>query len=233
MCQASRMTCPLCGARKARRSCPALAQSICTVCCGTKRLKEIACPPDCSYLAGATAHPPAIERRQRQRDFEFAMPMVHKLSDPGYRLMLALQDLVRRYGPTALPPLVDSDVAEAARALAATLETAAKGIIFEHQAQSLPAQRLLGEWKALLTELSRTPSSAFDREAATALRRIEEACGRAATQLDGGPTAYLQFLERLPELSNQPAMGGGDGQEATGGAAAGADGDSGPRLILP
>ena len=194
------MTCPVCGTRKARRSCPALSKSICPVCCGTKRLKEIACPPDCGYLARAAAHPPAAERRQRQRDFEFAMPMVNKLSEPGYRLILELQDLVRRYSPTALPPLVDSDVAEAARALASTLETAAKGIIFEHQAQSLPAQRLLGEWRARLTELSRTPSSAFDRETATALRRIEEACGRAAAQLDGGPTAYLAFLQRLPEL---------------------------------
>ena len=193
-------------------------------------MKEIACPPDCGYLAGASAHPPAVERKQRQRDFDFAMPMVQRLSDPAYRLLITLQDLVRRYAPTALPPLVDADVAEAARALASTLETAAKGIIFEHQAQSLPAQRLLVEWRALLTHLSRTPSTAFDREAATALRRIEEACGRAGAQLPGGATAYLEFLQRLPELSSPPPVGIGDAPEAAG---ATAEPDGGPRLILP
>jgi hypothetical protein len=173
-----------------------------------------------------------VVRKQRQRDFEFAMPMVHKLSDSGYRALIALQDLVRRYSPTALPPLVDGDVAEAAKALASTLETAARGIIFEHQAQSLPAQRLLGEWRVLLAGLSRTPSSAFDREAAQALRRIEAACGRAAEQLDGGSTAYLQFLQRLPELSTAPPGGPAGGDEAFSPAAE-SGGSGAPRLILP
>ena len=35
------MACPVCGQRKARRECPALGQTICTVCCATKRLVEI------------------------------------------------------------------------------------------------------------------------------------------------------------------------------------------------
>jgi hypothetical protein len=192
------------------------------VCCGTKRVAEIACPADCSYLVGALVNPPAVLRKQRQRDFDFAMPMVQKLSDPEYRILLALQEMTRAYGPTALPPLVDTDVAEAARALASTLETAAKGIIFEHQAQSLPAQRLLGEFRGLLAEWSRTPSSSLEREAAAALRRIEDACARASKQLDGGPTAYLQFLQRLPPLSSLSPQG-----------ASGAPADAGPRLILP
>ena len=47
------MLCPLCGKRNARRACPALGHLICAVCCGTKRLTEIACPSDCGYLATA------------------------------------------------------------------------------------------------------------------------------------------------------------------------------------
>lgn len=226
------MTCPLCSQRKARRACPALAKTICPVCCGTKRGLEIDCPPDCAYLAGAEAHPPAVVRRQRQRDFEFAMPMVQKLSDPGYRLLLSFQDFIRRYSQGALPALTDADVTEAARALASTLETAGKGIIFEHQAQSLPAQRLLGELRVLLAGMTRTPSSALDREAAGALRRIEEAAKRAGRELDGGETAYLQFLQRLPEFSapgtpDAPAAGGGSTPTEPG------DPGGGSRLILP
>jgi hypothetical protein len=192
-------------------------------------MREISCPPDCVYLAGAEAHPPAFVRKQRQRDLDFAMPMVHKLSDQAYRLLIAFQELVRRHNQTALPALVDTDIAEAARALAATLETAAKGIIFEHRPQSLPAQRLLGDLRSLLAGLSRSPSSALERDAAVALRRIEEAALRAGKDLDGGPTAYVEFLRRLPDLTSPPGLGpGGEGQNETS-----PDSDTGSRLILP
>ena len=51
------MSCPLCHTRKPRRACPALNQTICAVCCGTKRLIEIQCPDDCVYLTSAREHP--------------------------------------------------------------------------------------------------------------------------------------------------------------------------------
>ena len=40
------------------------------------------------------------------------------------------------------------DVAEAAATLASTLETAARGVIYEHQAQAPPAQRLVRDLRA-------------------------------------------------------------------------------------
>ena len=205
LCEAPRMACPLCDKRKGRRACPALGRDICTVCCGTKRLTEIVCPPDCGFLAAAQAHPPASIRKQQQRDFEFAMPIVHRLSETAYGLVLAFQDTIRRYRPTALPPLADQDVAEATRALAATLETAGRGIIFEHQAQSIPAQRLVTELRGTFAAMARTPSSTLERDAASGLRRIEEAARRAAGALGGSNVAYLDFLARLPELSAPPS----------------------------
>lgn len=192
------MTCPLCGTRKAKRSCPALDKLICTVCCGTKRQVEITCPEDCGYLVEARAHPPASARRQREKDFDFAVPIVHELSDTAYRLALMFQETIRRYAPAALPPLADSDVAEACGTLASTLETAAKGIIYEHQAQSLPAQRLVVELRSVLGSLGRGPSSSLEREAATALRRMELAAKTAASRLEGGQKSYLEFLGRMP-----------------------------------
>ncbi len=44
--------CPLCSARKGKRSCPALAKEICPSCCAEGRLKTIPCPSDCPHLAG-------------------------------------------------------------------------------------------------------------------------------------------------------------------------------------
>src|SRR5690349_21016564 len=79
-CKLANMTCSLCGTRKARRSCPALGRMICPVCCGTKRLKEINCPPTCSYLGNAEAHPPAVVQRQRERDLPMLVQMIEGLS---------------------------------------------------------------------------------------------------------------------------------------------------------
>ena len=44
------MTAVLCAANEAKTALPGSVQDICAVCCGTKRLVEIACPPTCIYL---------------------------------------------------------------------------------------------------------------------------------------------------------------------------------------
>lgn len=52
--------CNRCEKRKAKRYCPALGISLCSLCCGQIRQKEIHCPPDCPYLA---KHLPYQEKR--------------------------------------------------------------------------------------------------------------------------------------------------------------------------
>lgn len=41
--------CSLCGQRRGKRRCPALASFICSVCCGEKRGRTIRCPKVCAY----------------------------------------------------------------------------------------------------------------------------------------------------------------------------------------
>jgi len=53
-------TCPRCGKRLAKRLCPALGRTICQLCCGTLRGREISCPDSCVHLA---AHKSYHERR--------------------------------------------------------------------------------------------------------------------------------------------------------------------------
>ena len=50
------MTCPICQKHKAKRMCPARAESICSVCCGTEREVTIDCPSDCVYLAASRVY---------------------------------------------------------------------------------------------------------------------------------------------------------------------------------
>lgn len=190
------VTCPLCGQRKARRDCPAIGQRICAVCCGTKRLSEIACPPDCVYLASAREHPPAAFLRQRQRDVALLVEAMRDLNQRQAQLFLLAATLVLEYQPPALQPLIDEDVIEAAAALAATYDTAAKGLIYEHRPPSLPAERLVQALKPRLAETGERGGSAFERDAAVVFRQIGEAAARVRQLEPDNRRAFLDLVRR-------------------------------------
>jgi hypothetical protein len=215
------MTCPLCGSRRARRSCPALGKQICAVCCGTKRLVEIACPGSCSYLASAREHPPAVIVRQQQRDVGRLLHHMRDLDERQSQLFFVLGSFLHQYDPPDLHPIVDDDVAQAAAALANTLETAARGVIYEHRPASLPASRLATALAAVVAEAGAPGGAAFDRAAAVVLRRLEEGAGAGGDDpSDRRP--FLALLARV--LQHSPA----EGADPAG------PGESGqPRLILP
>jgi hypothetical protein len=211
--------CPACRDRKPKRSCPALRATICTVCCATKRQVEINCPPDCVYLSSARAHPPAVVQRRQERDVSFILPIVSELTDTQYRLLLLFQSATVTHADNALPKLRDEDVAEAAAAAASTLETARKGIIYEHQAVSVPAQRLTSELGRVVADLSAQAGSQqarLERDAGVALRRLEQGARTAAKALEGDESpVYLNLLTRMRKAtgdspqSGSPAPSGG------------------------
>ena len=190
------MLCPVCHSRKAKRLCPALGKDICTVCCGTKRLVEIACPPDCGYLATARIHPPAIMQRQQELDRTMLLPLLQGLSERQAKLFLMLAAAASRFRPDALQKLVDDDVAQAAGALASTLETAAKGILYEHHPASAVAARLRMDLKGVVDEIVKNAGSALERDAAIALRRIEHAAQMMAAAR-ANTNEFQQLLVRV------------------------------------
>ena len=198
------MLCPLCNQRKAKRFCPAKHAQICAVCCGTKRLVEINCPSDCIYLASARNHPPAVIQRQIDTDRAALIPLLHGFSERQARLFLMLASVVSRHQGEGFQKLVDADVAQAAEALAATIETAARGIVYEHQPASLPAARLLTELKTVVGEISKSAGtelgaggrSGLERDGAIALRRIEEAA-KSTTTLDPQSAMFQELLKRV------------------------------------
>jgi hypothetical protein len=102
--------------------------------------------------------------------------------------------------PDDLARLTDADVAEGAGAAAATLETAARGLIYEHSPQSVPAQRLTSGLLALLARVREEGTTVYDREAASVLRAMERGARDPRMQLGGGDDpgmAYLTLIKRL------------------------------------
>jgi hypothetical protein len=190
------MLCPSCGERKARRECPALGKTICPRCCGTKRLSEIACPADCHYLTSAREHPAAVVRRQQQKDVATLLPTLRSLTERQHQLFFVFQTVIAQHKPEGFTRLVDADVADATGTLAARLETAARGVIYDHAPQSLIALGLLRDMEGMLARAREQGATIPEREVAGVLRAIEDGA-RSTRKSDGGPTSYLETMARL------------------------------------
>jgi hypothetical protein len=145
----------------------------------------------------------------------FLLPLVSDLTETQYRLVVLFQSVVVKHAEHALPPVLDVDVADGAAAAAATLETSRKGIIYQHQAVSVPAQRLTDEFGRVVSDLiaqNTSQQSRVERDSAVALRTIEAGARSAATALAGDEApVYLKVLGRVfaatPSSDEPPRSG--------------------------
>ena len=193
------MTCPLCRTRKAKRSCPGVGQEICAVCCGTKRIVEIACPPSCIYLTTAQRHPAAAVKRQQEHDLAVLLGALGRLSEAQLQIFFVIHTFITRFKPEGLA-LSDADVAEAAGALATSFETASKGVLYEQQSTSPASEALRRELKLFLAKLaseSGAGGSRFEREVAVVLRGIERGAKHDAPGIGTGAVDYLTLVARI------------------------------------
>lgn len=130
------------------------------------------------------------------------LPTIRHLTERQYQLFFLFQTQVARHKPEGFARLVDDDVAEAAQACASTLETAARGVIYEHAPQSLPAQKLATELKTLLAQMKEQGAVVYDHEVAIVLRAIEQGSRQTRNVSEGGDTAYLSLMGRLLQLNH-------------------------------
>ena len=118
-----------------------------------------------------------------------------------------------RYRPDDLQTVIDEDVADATAALAATFETASRGVIYDHRPASLAAERLTSRLREVIRASAPAHgSTSFERDAAAVLRRIDGAVRDLGTAQDGhGRRPFLDLLERvtrgrdLPPAASEPA----------------------------
>jgi len=197
--------CPLCKKRPAKRACPALRHDICTVCCATKRLVEITCTEDCRYLESAQRHPAAAIKRQIDADVTVLMATIGRLSEQQLQLFFLLQSMILSYKPETISALsvpsaarlTDPDVALAAGALASSLETASKGLIFEEATGSVVAEGLRRALKRVIDEVTKSGGSRVEREVAFVLRGLERGAKHEGGHIPAGETAYLELVARV------------------------------------
>jgi len=192
------------------------------VCCGTKRLVEIRCPDTCVYLASSRRHPAASVQRQHEFDVALLLPAMADFTDRQSRFFFMFQSIALRHRGDALRPLLDADVAEAAATTAATLETASRGVIYEQSPATLNAQELSAAFRQAFEEIAQQvqgPRTPLERDAARALRGIEEAARRVGPIAGDTRTGFLGLMRRV--LGSQNALADQQRQEP------------GPSIILP
>ena len=124
------MICPICQKRKAKRLCPARAESICAICCGTEREVTIDCPSDCVYLAASREYDAA-----RQAVDWSQVPFAKVKIPPSFArdhgpLVAELNYAVSKFA-SEHREVVDADALAALQALAETYRTLTSGIYYE------------------------------------------------------------------------------------------------------
>jgi hypothetical protein len=175
------------------------------VCCATKRLVEITCAEDCRYLESAQRHPAAVVKRQLDADVGLLMATIGPLSEQQLQLFFVLQSMVLSYKPEGLARLTDADVALAAGALAGSLETASKGVIFEESTGSVVAEGLRRALRPVIDEVTKNGGSRVEREVAMVLRGMERGARHEGGLLPSAETAYLDLVSRVFQQRPQSA----------------------------
>lgn len=141
------------------------------------------------------------------------LPTIRHLTERQYQLFFLFQSAIAQHRPEGFARLADADVAEAAASFAATLETAARGVIYDHRPASIPAQSLTDAFAKLLTQIRAQGGTVYDREAAIALRAIEQG-GKEVAAPGEGDRVYLDLVGRLlqetatPEPNTAPSPSG-------------------------
>jgi hypothetical protein len=146
--------CPLCSSRPAKRYCPAVAEQICPVCCGTKREIEIDCPSSCPYLRASRSY----EAEKRLPDPELAAKAYKFDEHFVARYHPVLDALTRAVAEERVnsPWLVDNDVIEVYKALSATMKTLSSGIYYESLPDGPARVAVFHRLKAVLDQLSQS-----------------------------------------------------------------------------
>jgi hypothetical protein len=137
-----------------------------------------------------------VVRRQQERDTAVLVPSIRHLNERQQQLFFLFQAVIAGHTPDGFVRLVDGDLEQAAAATAATLETAARGIVYEHLPASAPARRLARDLTDRLEEARTRGVTIYDGEAAIALRAIEQGV-RDVRKAGGGDQGYLDLMGRL------------------------------------
>ena len=132
------MLCKICGARRAKRVCPAVDGLICPICCGTEREVSLSCPLSCEYLQEAHKREKPIPVNEREMVYPDVLVTEEFLVQQEELLLFSIFSLVQAALRTG--SAVDSDVMSALQATVQTYRTLQSGLLYETRAGNAIAE---------------------------------------------------------------------------------------------
>jgi len=205
------VSCPICEKRKAVRFCPAKAERICAVCCGTEREISIDCPTDCAYLLSAHRyegeHPRSIPADTPFLDEKIPQDIIYT----HQQLMSAMAFAIAKFC-AAQPAATDPDVLTALQALAQTYKTLGTGILYEKPPDAILPRELYASLTGFIAEVKKQHaergefSSLKDSEILALLLFLYR-MGLVRTNGRSHSRRYIEFLRgqfpQAPELKRE------------------------------
>ena len=201
------MKCVVCHRRKAKRFCPAKNESICTQCCGEKRVLEIDCPESCEFLKVGRIH----EVREYTRYLRLIDPArreAHQTALDGPMQTVALLESVFARQRLVMRDLTDKAAAEAVDLLLDAYRTEENGILYQKTSQDLQAESLRRELRDVI-EFRRNPEREADKglvgskderlSLRSAIQSLEFVRDILASHMNHGnsPSSYIDLVARL------------------------------------
>jgi hypothetical protein len=148
------LACPICEKRKVKRLCPARAQSICAICCGTEREVTIDCPRDCSYLTASREYD-ALRREIDWSNLPFGeVKLTSSFAQAHGTLLTALDYAICAFAASRRE-VVDADVLVALQSLGEAYRTLSSGIYYERVPDPSLQRDLYAALKAAIAEFSK------------------------------------------------------------------------------
>lgn len=194
------MACPICNKRKPKRFCPARAESICSICCGTEREVSIDCPSDCMHLVASRQY----DMTRLEIDWEkvpFAeIKFGRSFAETHEQLLIQIDYAICKFAADHRE-VVDTDVLVALQTLAETYRTQASGIIYEKPLDYALQRELYDALKVSIAEFRKNEAQRVgmttirDSDVRDVLIFLTQLC---AVHENGRPKgrAYLDLIRR-------------------------------------
>lgn len=178
--------------------CPARAESICSVCCGTEREVTIDCPSDCVYLAASRVYD-AEHRKVDWSKVPFAENKIPLSFIEAHEPLLGALDHALLEFAANHREVVDTDVLATLQTLAESYRTLTSGIYYEQPPVNLLQRGMYEALKGAVEEFKKAElqragmTTMRDGDIRDALILLTQLC---AAHANGRPKgrAYLDLL---------------------------------------
>jgi hypothetical protein len=192
------MKCVLCEQKKAKRFCPAKDAQICALCCGTKRVLEIACPESCEYLQAG--------RKRGIEDYKKRLQKMDSSNQEKYRRVISRYQDVIAHLEYAISrerllsrDLKDKDVAQVVDILLDTYRTEDKGILYEKTLDDIRIEPLRQELRKIV-ESYRNPEG-MEKQGVVDPQNTRLQLGGVIESLEFIRTLILIYMEDKSSVS--------------------------------